>query len=152
MCFAAPAPQNGPRPGSKALGTKLLLCSASQPSPHYLERILFVSGQTRAEAGGLVWFGSRLAPKAVTHGRCARTSLARLGTPLGCLVSQPPRLLTIPEPRQGADVRETPPCLYVWARVLGGGGTSGHTTGGCLALLYLSRLVGPVRWDRRPLS
>ena len=52
--------------------------------------------------GGLVWFGSRLAPKAVTHGQCARTSLARLGTPLGCLVSQPPKLLTTPVPRQGA--------------------------------------------------
>ena len=77
---------------------------------------------TATKEGGLVWFGSRLAPKAVTHGQCARTSLARLGTPLGCLVSQPPRLLTIPVPRQGADVRETPPCLYVWARVRGGGG------------------------------
>ena len=71
---------------------------------------------------GLVWFGSRLAPVAVTHGQCVRTSLARLGTPLGCLVSQPPRLLTIPVPRQGADERETPPCLYVWARVPGGPG------------------------------
>ena len=62
---------------------------------------------------GLVWFGSRLAPKVVTHGQCARTSPARLGTLPGCLVSQPPRLLTIPVPRQGADEREIPPCLYV---------------------------------------
>ena len=56
--------------------------------------------------GGLVWFGSRLAPKVVTHGQCARTSPARLGTPPGCLVSQPSRLLTIPVPRRGADERE----------------------------------------------
>ena len=63
--------------------------------------------------GGLVWFGSRLAPKVVTHGQCARTSPARLGTPPGCLVSQPPRLLMIPVPCQGADEREIPPCLYV---------------------------------------
>ena len=34
------------------------------------------------EEGGLGWVGSRLAPKVVTHGQCARTSLARLGTPL----------------------------------------------------------------------
>ena len=31
----------------------------------------------------------------------------------GCLVSQPPRLLTIPEPHQGAGEREIPPCLCV---------------------------------------
>ena len=31
----------------------------------------------------------------------------------GCLVSQPPRLLTIPEPHQGAGGREIPPCLCV---------------------------------------
>ena len=72
---------------------------------------------------GLVWISA--AAKAVTHGQCARTSLARLGIPLGCLISQPPRLLTIPVPRQGADERETPPCLYMWARVLGGGGGGG---------------------------
>ena len=63
--------------------------------------------------GGLVWFGSRLAPKLVTHGQCARTSAARLGIPPGSLVSQPPRLLTIPVPRQGGGEREIPPCLYV---------------------------------------
>ena len=28
------------------------------------------------------WVGSRLAPKVVTHGQCARTSRARLGTSL----------------------------------------------------------------------
>ena len=32
--------------------------------------------------GGLVWFGSRLAPKVVTHGQCACISPAQLGTPL----------------------------------------------------------------------
>ena len=31
---------------------------------------------------GLGWVGSRLAPKVVTHGQCARTSPAQLGTPL----------------------------------------------------------------------
>ena len=31
---------------------------------------------------GWVGLGSRLAPKVVTHGQCARTSPARLGTPL----------------------------------------------------------------------
>ena len=36
--------------------------------------------------GGGVWFGSRLAPKVVTHGQCVRTSPARLGTPPRCLV------------------------------------------------------------------
>ena len=41
----------------------------------------------------------------------------------GCLVSQPPTLLTIPEPHRGAGGREIPPCLRVlWARVWGGGG------------------------------
>ena len=33
--------------------------------------------------------------------------------PSGCLVSQPSRLLTTLVPRQGADEREIPPCLYV---------------------------------------
>ena len=49
----------------------------------------------------------------------------------GCLVSQPSRLLTTPEPHQGAGGREMPPCLCVRARwgPGGGGGLSrqGHT-------------------------
>ena len=44
------------------------------------------------------------------------------GPYLGCLVSQPPRPLTIPEPHQGASGREIPPCLYISGR--GGGGHS----------------------------
>ena len=42
-----------------------------------------VCGEEPGLRGGLVdWVGSRLAPKVVTHGQCAHTSLARLGTPL----------------------------------------------------------------------
>ena len=57
----------------------------------------------------------------------------------GCLVSQPSRLLTTPEPHQGAGGREIPPCLCVSAAHVRGwaGGTSGLTMGWCLALLVL---------------
>ena len=44
----------------------------------------------------------------------------------GCLVSQPPRLLTIPEPHQGAGGREIPPCLCVCRARSGHVGGSGH--------------------------
>ena len=44
----------------------------------------------------------------------------------GCLVSQPPRLLTIPEPHQGAGGREIPPCLCVCRACTGHVGGSGH--------------------------
>ena len=35
------------------------------------------------------------------------------GFHLGRVVSQPPRLLTIPEPHQGTGEREIPPCLCI---------------------------------------
>ena len=57
--------------------------------------------------GRLGWGGSRLAPKAVPHGQCDLTSPPAFGR----LVSQPPKLLTIPELHQGAGEREIPPCL-----------------------------------------
>ena len=47
----------------------------------------------------------------------------------GCLVSQPPRLLMIPEPHQGAGEREIPPCLCVSVACApgpGGGGVRGE--------------------------
>ena len=44
----------------------------------------------------------------------------------GCLVSQPPRLLTKPEPHQGAGGREIPPCLCVCRARSGHVGVSGH--------------------------
>ena len=44
----------------------------------------------------------------------------------GCLVSQPPRLLTIPEPHQGAGGREILPCLCVCRARSGHAGGSGH--------------------------
>ena len=44
----------------------------------------------------------------------------------GCLVSEPPRLLTIPEPDQGAEGREIPPCLCVCRAHSGHVGGSGH--------------------------
>ena len=59
--------------------------------------------------------------------------------PSGCLVSQPPRLLATPEPRQDAGEREILPCLWVSVAhaPAGGRGSSGHTIGWRLA-----RLVG----------
>ena len=66
--------------------------------------------------GGGVWFGL-VWISACTKGGDPRPVCPYLtgstGYPLGCLVSQPPRLLTIPVPRQGAGEREIPPCLYV---------------------------------------
>ena len=37
-----------------------------------------------------------------------------------CMVSLPPRLLTIPEPNQGAGECEMPPCLCVLSSLMGG--------------------------------
>ena len=54
----------------------------------------------------------------------------------GCLVSQPPRLLTIPEPRQGAGEKEIPLYMCVSVAHAPRGGASGHTMGWCLALLW----------------
>ena len=59
---------------------------------------------------GLGWVSAP--PEAVPHGQRDLTKLARVSHP-GCLVSQPPRMLTTPEPRQDATEREIPPCLCV---------------------------------------
>ena len=48
----------------------------------------------------------------------------------GCLVSQPPILLTIPKPHQGAGGREIPPCLCVCRARSGHVGGSGPGGGG----------------------
>ena len=72
----------------------------------------------------------------------------------GCLFSQPPRLLTIPEPGQGAGEREILPCLCVSvARTpgVGGGGWHKGSVFGCLPLaapiglspLLILTLCGP---------
>ena len=86
------------------------------------------------EGVGLGWVGlgpgsrERLCPMA-----CVTLPHRRDRVPtLGCLVSQPPRQLAIPEPGQGAGQREILPCLCVCvcvcrsrARPPGGGG-GGH--------------------------
>ena len=79
--------------------------------------------------GGLGWVGSRPAPKAVCR-----------DPPSVCLVPQPPRLLTIPDPHQGAGEREMPPCLCVSvARAPGGrGGVVRHPL----------RRVSAAQWHR----
>ena len=111
--------------------------------------------------GGLGGGGSRLAPKVGSHGQCDLPSSARLGVPtFGCLVSQAPELLTIPEPRQGAGEREIPPCLRVsTAHVLSGGvgGGWGKLLGGAWPSCFSSGahrrwLRGGVRLIYRPLT
>ena len=90
--------------------------------------------------GGLVGLGWVVAR---TRGGSPRPVCPSLtgttGSHPGCLVSQPSRLLTTPEPHQGAGGREMLPCLCVSAaRVRGwAGGTPGLTMCWCLALLVL---------------
>ena len=78
----------------------------------------------RSGGVGLGWVVAR------TGGRFPRPVCPSLtsttGPYPGCLVSQPPRLLTIPEPHQGAGGREIPPCLCVCRARSGHVGGSGH--------------------------
>ena len=94
---------------------KTAACGASHPR----SREMLISAGGR----GAGWLGSGLAPKVVSHGLCDLMSPAQLGPYFGCLVSQPPRLLMIPELHQGVGEREIPLCLCVpVARTLGLGG------------------------------
>ena len=92
---------------------------------------------------GLGWVVAR------TTGGCPRPVYPSLtgttGSYPGCLVSQPSRLLTTPEPHQGAGGREMPPCPCVLAAHVQGrvGGTPGLTMGWCLALLVLQGASRP---------
>ena len=76
----------------------------------------------------------------------------------GCLVSQPPRLLTVPEPHQGTGKREIQPCLYVFSACQGslwgaqGQGTVAHrcySPAGCGPPVGLwGGLCVPQQWSR----
>ena len=66
-----------------------------------------------ARGRGRGWVGLSLgAPKAVSHGLRDLTLSVQWVPTSGCLVSQPPKLLTTPEPHHGAGVRyHRPACV-----------------------------------------
>ena len=82
------------------------------------------SSLARGHIGGGGWVGLGWVV-ARTRGGSPRPVCPSLtgttGSYPGCLVSQPSRLLTTPEPHQGAGGREMPPCLCVSAARGGGG-------------------------------
>ena len=90
------------------------------------------AGMKGEPLGGLGWVGSRLAPKVVTHGQCARTSPARLGALLR--LSGLTAVQTADDPRTPprrwweGDVA-VPVCPRALGSLGGGGGDSrqGHT-------------------------
>ena len=106
-------------------------------------------GGTEYPAQGGGWVGSWLAPNA---GPMARASLPLQYSWVptsGCLVSQPPSLLRVPKPHQGAGEREMPPCPCVFSTcrgAWGGGGAQGTGSGHSGAPWFFSRGLWSSCW------
>ena len=101
---------------------------------HLLSSVpLLERASPRCAVGGYMgWVGSRLAPKVVTHGQCARTSPARLGTPLwlsGLTAVQTADDPRTPPRRWWEGDAAVPVCPRALGSCGGGGGHSrqGHT-------------------------
>ena len=143
---------------------------ATRPVPFVKHGRTIMSGhclRTPEGGGGLGWVGSRLAPKVVTHGQCARNSPARLGTPLW--LSGLTAVQTADDPRtpprrwwEGDVAVPVCPCAL---GLLGGGGIQGRGTplsfssgpwlacvGGCVCPVLRAPAAGhgcPTTWPLR---
>ena len=107
-------------------------------------RLVFGRVGLRGDGGwgwGGCWVGLGLGVRRRrgSHGLCTLPSPASAS---GCLVSQPPRLLKIPEPHRSAGGRATPPCLCVGGGgAAAGGGAPVSPPGGGLAWRLLWQVL-----------